>query len=135
MKALLCAKCHDIRALDPTGAWTTCRCGRVSARWIDPHRGTVSVRAAEQDRAYPRILGLNNAFLVPALEGPSHAEMVKAGGQWEAWRRRHADATNAPGYIFDKDKRACWACIIRVGETSDVSWEPDPEPAPEGAPT
>lgn len=130
-KALVCAQCLDIRGLDPHCAWTTCRCGACSARWVDPNRGTVSVRA--KDKSLPRILGMNNSFLVQAVEGFTHHQMVAAGGQWEAWRKLHDTATNAPGYIFDKQFRSCWACVIMVGETGDVKWEPEEEKSNETA--
>jgi hypothetical protein len=125
MKALVCTNCIDIRALEPTGQWTSCRCGTVEARWLDPQKGTVRVRAKDQSKA--RILGLNNSYLIGGCKGPTHMEMVAAGGQWEWWRNLHTEATNAPGYIFDKDKRACWATIVKVGETNDITWEPDEE--------
>ncbi len=122
MKAILCAKCIDFKALDPSGKWTSCLCGNVEARWRDPQAGTVFVRAKR--RADARILGVNNRFLLKAIQGFTHGEMVSAGGQWEAWRELHNEATNAKGYIFDKNLRACWACVIQVGETGDVTWEP-----------
>lgn len=123
MKALLCGLCFDIRALEPTGKWTMCRCGNLEARWIDPQRGTVSVRA--YDKSSARVIGFNNSFLTAAIQGPSHLDMVEAGGHWEAWRKLHDVATAAPGYIFDKSMRSCWACVVRVGETGDIKWEPE----------
>lgn len=127
MKALLCGLCIDIRALDPSGAPTSCRCGNMQARWLDPQRGTVRVRA--KDRSAARILGMNNAFLLKAIDGFHHLEMVEAGGQWEAWRKLHVQSTDAKGYIFDKDKRACWACVVKIGETGDIAWEEENETA------
>lgn len=124
MKALVCTICVDIRALDPSGAWTVCRCGNAEARWLDPNMGTVRVKAKDQTRV--RILGLNNEFLVAAVKGPTHLEMVSAGGQWEWWRKLHEKACDAKGYVFDKDKRGCWACLVKVNETNDITWEPDP---------
>lgn len=121
MKALVCLFCMDIRALEPTGLRITCRCGNVTARWLDPEKGTVKVRAKEQELA--RILSLNNRYLISGGKGPTHEETVEAGGPWEWWRQLHDKATSAPGYIFDKSKRACWATLIKVGETNDVTWE------------
>ncbi len=130
MKALLCGKCFDVRALDPHGGWTSCHCGNMSARWLDPQAGTVKVKA--RIRSVARIIGMNNSFLRKAIYGFDHQEMVEAGGQWEAWRKLHEECTHAPGYIFDESKRACWACIVQVNETRDISWEdeaaPDQEP-------
>ena len=124
MKVLLCTKCVDIRALDPAGGWTACRCGNTEARWLDPNAGTVRVRA--KNKEFARILGLNNAFLLKAAEGFTHQEMVEAGGQWEAWRKLHEECTHAPGFVFDKKFRACWACVMKVNETGDIKWEEPP---------
>jgi hypothetical protein len=121
MKVLLCGKCFDIRAFDPNGAWTVCRCGNVQARWLDPHRGTVRVKAKDPRTA--RIIGLNNSFLYNALDTATGRALTMN----EDWRDAHDQATNAPGYVFDKSSRACWACIVEVGQTGDISWEPEVE--------
>jgi hypothetical protein len=128
MKALVCLMCNDIRSLDPKGEWTVCRCGQLEARWLNPNAGTVRVKADHP--SFARMLGLNNRYLIGACRGPDHHEMVAAGGQWEWWRELHDKATEAPGYIFDKTKRACWATVVRVGETNDITWEPEEEPKP-----
>lgn len=112
MKALLCAKCVDIRALHPEGEWTTCRCGNTSARWVDPNRGTVVVNAIDRDKV--RILGMNNQMLTAGLMAGGHDN--------ECWQHLHEIATDAKGFIFDKSMRGCWACILRVGETGDIAW-------------
>jgi hypothetical protein len=127
VKALFCTICIDIRALDPSGAWTVCRCGNLEARWLDPDKGTV--RAKAKDHGCVRFIGFNNTYLIGAAKGPTHLQMVEAGGQWEWWRKLHGEATTSPGYIFDKDKRACWATIVKVGETNDIAWETDEQPA------
>lgn len=115
MKALVCGLCFDIRALDPTCQWTKCRCGNTEARWLNPHAGTVSVRA--KDRSKARVLGMNNDFLI---DGVHNSPTGNA-----AWKLLHRRACNAPGYIFDEGKRGCWACIVQVGETADITWEPE----------
>jgi len=116
MKLLFCAKCFDIRAFDPTGqTWTSCRCGNMQAKWVDPHAGTVVVRARQ--REYARIIGLNNAMLYDAAEAPNKSS--------EQWRKAHEHATNAPGYLFDWRVRSCWAVIVRVNEASGVAWDPE----------
>ncbi len=120
MKALVCAACMDIRALEPHGEWTTCRCGSSSARWLDPKAGTVKCKGSPRN---VRILGLNNRYLLEAVRSPEHEDLVTAGGQWEWWRQLHDKAIDAPNYIFDKSKRACWATVVLVGETNDISWE------------
>lgn len=124
MKALICGMCMDIRALEPKGEWTPCRCGNAEARWLDPARGTVRVRA--KDRELVRILGMNNAFLLSAIRGLSRQDITAAGGTDSAWRRLHGEAVRAPGYLFDEARRACWACVVRIGETNDIAWEEKP---------
>jgi len=116
MKLLFCTKCFDIRALEPEGEWTRCRCGNLEARWVDPNRGTVSVRAT--NRAFARIIGMNNQMLLGAEESLND----------EDWKLLHEIATDAKGYIFDKAFRGCWACIMKVGETGDISWAPEEDP-------
>lgn len=118
VKALFCTVCFDIRALDPRGDWTHCRCGNVSAKWLDSARGTVSVQAGIRDKA--RIIGFNNQMLQASVEAHDN----------EGWKRMHDEATDAKGYIFDKAMRGCWACILRVSETGDITWEPDEPPQP-----
>ncbi len=121
MKALVCGKCFDIRALDPDGAWTVCHCGNTEARWLDPQAGTVRVRA--KNRSVARILGVNNRFFLQAVKG---LDLDIREDEWAAWRKLHDEATDAKGYIFDKAFRSCWACIFQVGETGDVKWEEEP---------
>jgi len=113
MKALICAKCMDIRALPQGTEWITCRCENAKARWSDPNAGRMVVNA--KDKQYVRVLGINNTFLLEALASPNLNN--------DSWRHLHDVATNAKGYVFDKEFRNCWACVFKVGETSDVSWE------------
>jgi hypothetical protein len=136
-KALVCGYCYDIRGLDPYGGWVACRCGACEARWEDPARGTVRCRLgdhsvsaqARQDSGMNRlrIMGLNNSYFVRAIKGPTHEEMVEAGGQWEWWRQLAVHATKAPGFIFDETMRAVWATIVKVNETADIKWEDPPK--------
>lgn len=121
MKVLLCTLCLDIRALDPEGAWTGCRCGNSEARWLDVDVGSVRCRAKDQSRL--RVIGMNNTFLLAGSKGPSYADL-KVTDRWAWWRKLHDLATHAEGLIFDHDKRACWATILKVGDTPDISWEP-----------
>lgn len=130
MKALICCICMDIRGLDPSRKWTTCRCGNVSARWVDTGPGHVEVRA--QDKEAVRMLGLNNAFLEPALTAGVHDR------DCEAWASLHKLATKAPGFLFDEKWRGCWAVVYSVGETGDTKWHSSVEdtlPPPSSAAT
>jgi hypothetical protein len=121
MKAIICGECLDIRGLNPFGAFVSCRCGNVTARWDDPHAGTVLIKA--DDRSKARILGMNNHFLLKAVDGIIGKDILEAGGdKWDAFKQLHDKATDAPGYLFDKSKCACWAVVIRVGESNDVKW-------------
>lgn len=121
MKVLLCTLCLDIRALDPEGAWTCCRCGNSEARWLDTKVGTVRCRAKDQGKL--RIIGMNNKFLIMGCRGPAY-EDHKLPDRWSWWRKLHDASTVIEGLIFDHDKRACWATILKVGDTPDISWEP-----------
>lgn len=114
MKVLFCKKCGDIRAFSNI-EFTYCKCNNVGAKWDNPVTGTVLVRAKE--REYVRIIGLNNSFLM--ADKPD--TLVTGRDEW--WRDRHNLATVAPGYLFDRHFRNCWACIIKVGESNDVKWD------------
>lgn len=111
MKALVCNRCGDIRALNPTGEWVDCNCATVRARWVDPAAGTAEFQEAEMGAAY--VLGLNNQYLVPALSGVADF--------WENSRKLHDLATNAPHHVFDKSRASCWAVIMRPGRSNDVT--------------
>ena len=110
MKALLCAGCADIQALDRD--WRTCKCGNTSARWTNAFTGTAEFKARDKALAY--LLGLNNRVLGPALNGKL--------GMWEDFRDAHAAATDAPHHVFDASRANCWAVVAKVGTTSDVKW-------------
>jgi hypothetical protein len=128
MKAILCSGCLDIRALEPTGKPTTCRCGNITAWWVSPAAGTVKVSAIDRSKAF--ILGMNNTFLTGAIEGFSTEHIKAVGGKWAAMRKLHDQATNAPGYVFGPEFCNCWACIFKVGETGDVTWDEKPKVEP-----
>ncbi len=118
MKALACGSCGDIQALQV--GWRTCACGAISAHWVNPHTGTAEFKASETNKRYGFLLGLNNNLLVPALRG----ELA----MFQDFRAAHEQATKAPNHIFDESRASCWAVVVRVGTTSDVTWvkeEPD----------
>jgi hypothetical protein len=126
MKVLLCGVCGDIRAFQ---TWfTPCECRNMAARWLDPNRGTVEVIAKNRDKA--RIIGMNNQMIRASLDMPDTAMDYGAS----KWKQLHAEATQAPGYIFDDSIRGCWACIVKIGVTNDINWasiqtEIDKDPA------
>lgn len=126
MKALLCLQCSDIRAPNPDKSPVACRCGNCGVRWDDPQRGRLKVWA--RNKSLVRVIGLHNDFLMAAADdggGPANPGPIRKMDEY--WKSVHEEVTNAPGYLFDKSKRACWACIIRVGETNDVWWEDVPD--------
>lgn len=118
MKVLFCTLCHDIRAFE--NYYTACRCGNMEARWLDPVRGTVQVRA--KSRPHARIIGMNNQMLGHALQLANSLYKDYGAAKWKEF---HDQATDAPGYVFDKGMRSCWACIVGIGSTSDITWDPE----------
>lgn len=120
MKSLFCGKCFSFHSFgvddteDQKHPWQYCDCRQMAARWKDPNFGTVEVLAQVPERAF--IIGMNNNFLSWAIRGGRLSN--------EDWQNAHARATVAPDHVFDAHKRNCWACIIRVGETSDINWHP-----------
>lgn len=62
-----------------------------------------------------RIVGLNNAF----LEGTAHGMNLSDAD----WRGVH-EATCAQverRYVFHESKRNCWAALLRIGDTADIT--------------
>lgn len=122
MKLLFCGKCFDIKAFSTE--FTPCKCGNLEVRWVDPERGTFEAKAKVKQRA--RIIGMNNSFLYQAFNLPQIG--IQIPGSDEGWRQAHDRATNAPGYLFDKKHRACWAGIFQIGQTADGKWAAGHEP-------
>lgn len=114
MKALICVTCSDVLApynFRNGNKWRVCQCGCSAVRWRDTLAGHLEVSNVESPRSV-RVMGMHNGFLMDAV----HAHI----GDHEAHKRAHNDAINAPGYLFDRTRRECWACIFRPGETNDV---------------
>lgn len=120
MKGLACATCMDLRAL-PQGDLlpVSCRCGSVTAWWIDGSRGIARFHARDRSTAFG--MGLNNTYLVGALTQPETSRPN------DEWRKLHDDACECPGYLFDKTNRGCWALIFRPGQSNDTAWATDEE--------
>lgn len=118
MKAIVCGKCYDIRALRE-GASVRCSCGNVEGWWVSPTEGVAKVHAKERDRA--KIVGFHNGLLAFAFK---QHDFSPAG-----WRENHEILTSdefAKGYVFHKDVRNCPVAIVPVGGTNDVSWSDTP---------
>lgn len=117
MKAIICY-CDTVHIHTFTTDWTACSCGNVKARWIDPKRGTVV--AAAKDRSKVRLLGMNNDYLIHAIK---NCEAMT----WREFRMLHAQAVDAPGYLFDIERIGCWAVIVEIGRSNDVRWATEEE--------
>lgn len=116
MKSLYCGLCGDLRALQVEPV--KCKCGNVEAWWTNPLTGQFLIRANIKSRA--RIIGMHNSVLRATFVGPMHHK---------DWAKMHESVIgNSPGYIFAKEHRACWACVIVPGETNDGGWSPDSVP-------
>lgn len=122
MKILFCGKCFAMRSFperrigEGQNEWVYCDCKQMAARWLDENAGTVQVLSQQPENAL--IIGMSNSFLSYAINQPSTDV---------SWRNRHDFCTKAPGYVFDASSRACWAAILRVGETADITWHPAQE--------
>lgn len=121
-KAALCAQCFDI--VSPLSAWRTnrdwrwCQCDQMAVRWREGNRGLIEVTAFNGPD-HVRVLGLNNMFLEYAvLSVPKHDD----GFSFADWRQLHEESVSKiePSYLFHEGKRACWALVVRPGESGDV---------------
>lgn len=125
MKGLACAQCVDLRALPRNDLEpVTCRCGNVTAWWVDGKKGVAQYHARYQVDAFG--VGFHNGFLMSAL-----APKAPGFGD-EAWRRLHHVSCEAPGYLFDHSRRDCWVILFKPGTVSDVSWATEEELAAVG---
>jgi hypothetical protein len=119
-KAALCTHCSDIvapyRDWRINRAWRWCECDHMGVRWVDGARGLFEVTAMHGEE-HVRVIGINNGF----LENAVRMDLTEP-----EWRELHTASTEAiaSNYLFHKDKRACWALIVRVGESGDVAFAP-----------
>jgi hypothetical protein len=112
MKAIICHADCEVRIFTFGTEWTACPCGKTKAKWLDACKGTVVVASECPERV--RLLGMNNDYLIAAIR----AENIS----WEIYQKMHEQASDAPGYLFNKDKCACWAVVCEVGRSNDVRW-------------
>lgn len=121
-KAVICLRCADLVApYSPyrDGRWRWCECDTTGVRWRDATAGLLEV-TSRTGPDHLRVLGVNNLFLRAAVTAnPWSADGSRT---FEQWRTLHQLACTQVGtnYLFHKDKRDCWALIVRVGETGDV---------------
>ena len=60
-----------------------------------------------------RVIGINNWFLEQACEG------FRTPEQWRVLHKLSTELVDKY-YLFHHENRACWALMIRPGETGDV---------------
>jgi hypothetical protein len=122
-KAVICAACSDIvsprRAWETDRSWRWCECDHVGVRWRDGNQGTLEV-ASLHGADGVRVLGLNNDYLQFAWSRNPQTE--DGSRTFEQWRALHDYSCERvePHYLFHADKRACWALLVRPGESGDV---------------
>lgn len=118
-KLAMCLDCSDIVMpypdSDVTKEWRHCYCRRCSVAWEDGKLGKLLV-GHSRGRNHVRVIGMNNLFLYSD-------ETVNIGDDND-WKQRHAETSAKCGdhYLFHHTRRDCWACIIAVGQTGDVSF-------------
>ncbi len=117
MKLLLCAECTSFHSPPSQAmAWRSCDCGQAQVRWLDPVAGRLEVRAKSLE--HTRVIGLHNGMLQAAF-GPQRP-LGDAG-----WRETHeVVCEHAQGYLFQAQRRNCWALIVAPHESGDVTWTP-----------
>lgn len=117
-KAALCTHCFDIvapfRDWQANRAWRWCQCDHMGVRWLDGARGLIEVTAVHGE-PYVRVIGLHNGFLENG---------VRMDLSTEEWRLLHSASVDTVDahYLFHKDRRACWALIVRPGDSGDISF-------------
>jgi hypothetical protein len=126
-KAALCVACTDIvsprRAWETDRRWRWCECDETGARWRDGTKGLLEVTSL-RGSAGVRVIGINNLFLQAAVSlNPHSPDGSRTPEQWRALHDLACEGVE-PHYLFHKDRRSCWALVIRVGESGDVTFEP-----------
>jgi len=114
-KAAMCTTCGQIVGPRPRWesdrAWTWCAgpCAHTAVRWRDGAKGLLEVTSLHGPEGVA-VIGLHNGFIAGLTRGLANS----------GWRGLHEDVTDAPGYLFDKGNRDCWAVLTRVGQSNDV---------------
>jgi hypothetical protein len=127
-KAAICVHCWDIvsprRDWRIDRSWRWCECDHMAVRWRDGGRGLLEVSACHGPESV-RVIGINNQFLESAILGHPEGRGYTA----DEWRDLHRESCEAvdPYYLFHADNRACWALVVRVGESGDVTFVPYPD--------
>lgn len=120
-KAALCMHCSDIvspyRDWEANRSWRWCQCLHMATRWADGAQGLIEVTALHGPD-HVRVIGLNNTFLTAAVV-PSASAFTH-----EQWRQLHSESADvvAPHYLFHKERRGCWALVVAVGQSGDITF-------------
>lgn len=118
-KAIMCTTCGQIVGPRPRTqeVWTWCSdpCVHSAVRWRDGAKGLLEVTSMHGPEGVV-VIGLHNAFIAQLGAATALSD--------EQWRTTHRMVTDAPGYLFDKSKRDCWAVLTRVGQSNDVFFMP-----------
>ena len=138
MKVALRTHCMDfvtpLRAWDTDRSWRWCQCDHMGVRWRDGALGLLEVTALHGPD-HVRVLGMANTFLDQAIVGNVGLYGTDPG---EEWRLLHDTVCEEipDSYLFHETRRHCWAAIIAVGDTGDVTfvnysaaWTQRPSPA------
>lgn len=116
-KAAWCLACQEIFSPPRDETWRFCSppCGHTGVRWRDGRTGQLEVSSLHGPDGM-RVLGFNNTFMRLAVAPEYRPD------SWERWRELHAASTKKvePHYLFHDDRRACWALIVRCGESGDI---------------
>lgn len=121
MKALVCGRCHDVRALRSAGP-VTCECGNVQGWWADPKAGLAKFYAKDRQKA--KAMGIHNGLIALAFKQSDFSP--------EEWRENHEILTSdefSEGHVFNRKLRNCPVAVVLIGETSDTSWSDSPHSA------
>lgn len=116
-KAMFCIECTDIIAPYSNtnyGALRWCQCGATAARWLT-REGKLEVVRSNPAMRWPFVIGLDNAFLTYGVRNKMMAE---------GWRDLHERTTREvpDNYLFHRERRDCWALLVRQGESGDVTY-------------
>lgn len=123
-KAAICVHCSDIvsprRDWQADRSWRWCECDHMGVRWRDGSKGLIEVTAMHGPD-HVRVLGINNMFLGMAVTPTPTPTEPRTAEQWRALHRITCEQVE-PYYLFHKDNRDCWALIVKVGESGDVTF-------------
>lgn len=118
MKGLFCSKCFTIRSLSSEDLKpVSCDCGNLKGWWINGRIGVARYHATLRGCGF--MVGWNNRFLDFVI---NRTNLTNEGA-----KEMHDHCTNAPGFLFDKNRMDCWSIIHPPGHSSDTAWATEEE--------